>query len=308
MANVVDLICKGKGPSTLKAGVLDLTPLKYVSFLPQELECHTLIWKDSPLVKLPEGFVVKHKLDLSGSKYLRTLPVGLKLGVLTLRDCPSLEALPEGLQVDFLDISDCRALSLWPESAQVSIGSVRARNCVALKKLPERMGRLTFLDLAGCASMESLSPGIQVGSWVDLGGTQIDSLPEPLSKIGLRWRGVNISARIAFFPETLTSTEVLAEPNAEVRRVMIERMGFERFLKEANAIVLDRDRDAGGPRQLLRVELAGDEPLVCVSVLCPSTGRHYLIRVPPTMVTCHQAVAWTAGFDNAADYRPEAET
>jgi hypothetical protein len=47
---------------------------------------------------------------------------------------------------------------------------------------------------------------------------------------------------------------------------------------------------------------------VCVSVLCPSTGRQYIIRVPPEMTSCHQAVAWVAGFDDPALYRPLAET
>ena len=93
---------------------------------------------------------------------------------------------------------------------------------------------------------------------------------------------------------------------------MIDRlkaaMGFERFLKEADAKVIHTDTDAGGKRQLLSVALTNDEPLVVVSVNCPSTGRHYLIRVPPTMKTCHQAIAWTAGFDDPDDYQPLAET
>jgi len=151
-------------------------------------------------------------------------------------------------------------------------------------------------------------PGVRVRAWMDIGGTQIQSLPESLRGIGLRWRGVTVTPQIAFFPETLKSTDVLAEGNAEVRRVMIERIGFERFLQESHARVLHEDTDPGGPRQLLQVELQGDEPLVCVSVRCPSTGRHYLIRVPPNMQTCHQAVAWTAGFDNPDDYIPVVET
>ena len=77
---------------------------------------------------------------------------------------------------------------------------------------------------------------------------------------------------------------------------------------EAGATVMDRDRDAGGERQLLRVKLEGDEDLVCVSVSCPSTERRYLLRVPPTMRTCRQAVAWTAGFDDPELYRPLVET
>ena len=81
-----------------------------------------------------------------------------------------------------------------------------------------------------------------------------------------------------------------------------------RFLEEAHAEVLDRDRDPGGERQLLRVPLPGDEPLVCVSVFCPSTSRQYVLRVPPTTKTCRQGVAWMAGFDNPDDYRPLVET
>jgi hypothetical protein len=72
--------------------------------------------------------------------------------------------------------------------------------------------------------------------------------------------------------------------------------------------VLDRDQDAGGPRRLLRVDVAGDEPLVCVSVICPSTRRQFMLRVPPTMTSCRHAVAWTAGFDNPDDYQPMVET
>jgi hypothetical protein len=54
--------------------------------------------------------------------------------------------------------------------------------------------------------------------------------------------------------------------------------------------------------------MKGDEDLLCVSVICPSTARQYVIRVPPTMLTCRQAVAWVAGFDNPDDYRPLIET
>jgi len=133
-------------------------------------------------------------------------------------------------------------------------------------------------------------------------------MPPHLAGLAIRWRGVPIDARIAFRPETLDAREILAEPNAERRRVMMERFGLDRFMRDAKAQVLDQDRDAGGPRRLLRIELPGDEPLVCVSVVCPSTRRQYMLRVPPSIETCRQAVAWTAGFDNPDDYRPTVET
>lgn len=306
--DLLALIERGKAPDRLQATVLDLTGLKDIASLPAEILCHTLIWKDSPLTALPCNLQVSHKLDLSGSRQLETLPEALKVSVLVLTDCTRLEALPEHLQVDFLTLDGCTALKHWPESAKASIGTVSARGCSGLSALPNGLGPLTTLNLRDCARIEHLPEGTQVRAWVDIGGTKIEGLPASLAGTGLRWRGVTVTPQIAFFPETLKSADALAEGNSEVRRVMIERIGFERFLQESNARVLHEDTDPGGQRQLLQVDLESDEPLVCVSVRCPSTGRHYLIRVPPTIRTCHQAVAWTAGFDNPDDYAPVVET
>lgn len=305
---ILSLIQSAKAPEKLKVTLLDLSGVKDPRLLPAEIECHTLIWKNSPCVELPPGLRVSHKLDLSGSAQLESLPKSLHVPVLILAGCTKLISLPEDLQVDFLTLDGCTGLKHWPDSARVTIGSVSARGCTALTALPAGLGPLTSLDLRDCTRLEQVPADLQVRAWIDVGGTRIGSLPGSLDGVGLRWRGVVVTPQIAFFPETLKSEEALAEPNAEVRRVMIERIGFERFLQDSGARVLHEDTDPGGPRQLLQVDLAGDEPLVCVSVRCPSTNRHYLIRVPPKMRTCHQAVAWTAGFDDPNDYHPLAET
>lgn len=297
-----------KAEANSNARILDLSKQKDIHALPEGTVCHSLIWKDSPLTELPAGIQVSHKLDLSGSVNLERLPEGLNVPVLNLTGCTRLTALPEQMKVDFLTLDGCTALRHWPDSAQVTIGSVSARRCTALEALPSALGPLTTLNLRECGRIDEVPPGVQVRAWIDVGGTRIESLPETLQGVGLRWRGVAVTPQIAFFPETLKSADVLAEKNAEVRRVLIERIGFERFLQDSQARVIHEDTDPGGPRQLLQVDLHDDEPLVCVSVRCPSTGRHYLIRVPPTMTTCHQAVAWTAGFDKAEDYRPVVET
>jgi hypothetical protein len=110
--------------------------------------------------------------------------------------------------------------------------------------------------------------------------------------------GVLAPAYIVEQPEEITAERVLAQPNAEVRRVMIDRMGEERFVAEAKPEVLDEDIDGGGQeRQLLRIALNGDEPFVAVRVSCPSTGHRYLLRVPPDTRTALQGVAWTFGYE-----------
>ncbi len=113
---------------------------------------------------------------------------------------------------------------------------------------------------------------------------------------------------VAFSPETITVDEILTERNAALRQVLLERVGLERFVDKAGATVIDCDRDAGGERRLLRIPVSDGEDIVCVQVQCPSTAKHYILRVPPEMQSCQQAVAWTAGFRNPSSYRPLVET
>lgn len=144
--------------------------------------------------------------------------------------------------------------------------------------------------------------------WIDVAGTGIQRLPKSLEDVQLRWRGVAVEQRVALDPASITAAEILAQTNAERRRVLLERMGYEAFLAAAEAKVIDEDRDFGGPRRLLEVPMKDDENLVCVTVVCPSTSRQYVVRVPPTTKTCHQAVAWICGFDDPSQYRPLVET
>ncbi len=275
-------------------------------------EAHTAYYSldlnGSDLEELPPGVTVQFRLDLGDCHQLRRLPEGLRVGSLNISGCTALEGLPEGLDVSFLDMSGCVQIETWPRTGSLSAGRLRMRDCTGMRSLPTWLGRVSQLDLAGCTGIERLPENLEVTSWIDIGESGLTSLPEPLRGVGLRWRGVRIDERIAFRPEEITASEVLEEPNAELRRVKMERLGIERFLRESDPEILDTDTDPGGARKLFRVPLENDEPLVCVAVTCPSTGRNYLLRVPPDITSCHASVAWTAGFDNPDDYAPIVET
>ncbi|MEM6471787.1 MAG: DUF6745 domain-containing protein, partial [Planctomycetota bacterium] len=251
---------------------------------------------------------VRSRLSLDNCKHLRELPTGLTCGSLSLRGCSFLDRLPERLSTWFLNASDCPRLASWPTSATIRNGNVSLRNNPEIREIPSWLGPLGQLDLAGCVNLHSLPDGLRVMSWIDIGGSSISSLPASLSSVPLRWRSVPVSHEIAFEPEKITAEQVLGEKNAELRRVMIERMGYLRFSNEVGAKKLDEDTDAGGKRQLLKIDLGNDEPLVGLSCRCPSTDRQYFLRVPPNMETCHQAAAWMAGFDDPQKYRPVVET
>jgi hypothetical protein len=295
-------------PEHLTARRITLDGCRALASLPAGLRCYELSLRDGAIRALPDDLRVDYRLDLSRCHQLETLPAGLRVGSLVLRECTALRALPSGLDVYFLDIQGCIRLETWPEHASVKIGRLNARGCSRLATLPPWLANLAQLDVSGCERLADLPEGLRVNSWLDVAGTALRSLPRSLDGVQLRWRGVPIPPRVAFHPETITAPEVLGEANAEVRRVLLERMGYDVFLEQAAAEVLDSDADPGGARRLLRVELDDDEPLVCLSVSCPSTSRAYLLRVPPTMRSCREAAAWIAGFDDPDEYAPLAET
>jgi len=96
-----------------------------------------------------------------------------------------------------------------------------------------------------------------------------------------------------FQKKDVATEEIIALPNAEIRRAAIEYIGYEAFMAKAAAKKLDENNDHG---ILYQVPLKDDEDLVLLKVKDPSTDRQYFLRVPPEMKTAGQARAWTFGF------------
>lgn len=106
----------------------------------------------------------------------------------------------------------------------------------------------------------------------------------------------------------LTPERIRDEENAELRRVMLEYYGYDRYLDESGAVPVHRDETG----VLWRVELAGDEDVVMVEVVNSTpepdgTNRTYWLRVPPTTRTAREGVAWTFGLAAEA-YEPSRQT
>ena len=295
-------------PKNLRVRRLNISGCRHLESWPEQLQLFALEARETALQNVPAGWRVDYRVDLSECAELQSLPDGFKTGSLLLRGCTSLSQLPENLDVYFLDIAGCTSLKSWPQNANVRIGKFDAAGCTSLTSLPDWLGDLSQLNISFCPQLCALPDGLRVTSWLDLAESGVTELPASLRNVNLRWKNVPIDARIAFAPETIEAGEVLHERNTEVRRVLLERMGTEKFFAQTQARELNRDQDRGGTRRLLKVDLADDEPLVCLAVQCPSTAHHYMLRVPPTTRSCHQAAAWLAGFDNPDDYQPLIET
>ncbi|MDX1962260.1 MAG: hypothetical protein SFX18_03845 [Pirellulales bacterium] len=297
-------------PEYLTVDVLNLSGRSQV-VLPKGLTCYELDLSRTDIASLPDDLKVESRLNLSNCENLEKLPHGLTVGTLILRGCTGLKVLPEGLDVWFLDMTGCWAFEYWPQFARIRTGQLQLRGCTAMQKLPKYLQKLSALNVRDCPNLTSLPTNLCVSGWLELGHsglTRAEQLPVGCHQSQLRYAGVNVDNRIAFHPETIRVDEVLQETNAERRRVLLDRYGFRRFLINAGADILDRDTDPGGQRELVRLKWEGDEELVALSCFCPSTGRHYMIRVPPTTPTCRHAAAWIAGFDDPDQYRPVLET
>ncbi len=185
------------------------------------------------------------------------------------------------------------------------LGHLDLSRQAGLYRLPERL-TCESLDISDCVHLTQLPAGLHVTYWIELAGSGITTLPEGHGFV-LRWRGVRVSDRLAFSPQALTGQDILDLDNVELRRIMIERLGYTALIQQIGGLVRDRDTDAGGERQLIYIPFEDDEPVVVVKLVCPSTGHVHILRVPPHMRSCRQAVAWIAGFDDPADYHPIVE-
>lgn len=181
-------------------------------------------------------------------------------------------------------------------------GHLNLRGESSLYNLPENL-TCESLDISDCVNLTTLPEGLHVTYWLELAGSGIISLPAGHGFV-LRWRAVQVSDRIAFESQSITGQDILNTENVELRRVLLEQLGYETFLQQVGGVVRHQDRDAGGERQLVCVAFDDDEPLMVLKVTCPSTGHIHILRVPPYMRSCHQAAAWIAGFDDSEDYSP----
>lgn len=126
--------------------------------------------------------------------------------------------------------------------------------------------------------------------------------------------GVRVPREIVESPETLTPSSIMAISNAEVRRVAIERFGWDRFIPEAGLTLIDEQPDpANHPYTIALYEtperLLGFRArvLLCTNASPERSGerRRFGLTVPSHIDNAIAAAAWT--FDVTADQYREME-
>jgi Domain of unknown function (DUF6745) len=123
------------------------------------------------------------------------------------------------------------------------------------------------------------------------------------------WHGVQMSESAGRKPERVTPRRIAGWANSERRRVAIERIGLEAFLRGLGAEIVQQDDY--GRLWRTRQEVDG-EAYVAVEVTnatpeADGSYRRYFLRVPPSTRTARAAVAWSFGI-GARDYMPLVQT
>jgi len=120
------------------------------------------------------------------------------------------------------------------------------------------------------------------------------------------WHGRSVPAEFIENEPTVKSIE--NEPNIEIRRLLIERLGTQEYLFATGAKVRNIDKFG----TLYIKHMPGDESIVMVHLVNKTpepdgSYKDYFLRVPPNMHSAQAAVAWTFGLD-ADSYKPIVET
>jgi|GEM_PF-690308 len=105
-----------------------------------------------------------------------------------------------------------------------------------------------------------------------------------------QFHGIPIPERYGQVPPQLWQADwLLYEQNAELRRVLLQGIGYDRLCLELQAEALDSWREY----TLLRIAPTIDvEPIYLLKMTCPSTHYIHATRVPPSIQSARAAIRW----------------
>jgi len=185
---------------------------------------------------------------------------------------------------------------------------------------------LTQLDLSD-NPISSLTPLHKLTNLLslDFSSTKVMDLSfvSALNELKITWNEVRLERKYWQPPEKWSAHWLLEEANAEVRRLLIQMIGYERICRELDTICLDNWREYSllkivmPPAEnqedmytfMLEENLENekqDPDIYLLKMICPSTGYIHMIRVPPEMTSCREAVQWINWGIDAEEFAIEA--
>jgi len=208
-----------------------------------------------------------------------------------------------------------RAIASWLSArATIAVSTLPGARFRLTVSLPPPM-RAELID--GCSALWTLDSvcvvcarfrSIQTEPWSQADGVGGPNAVYASGEEVYHWQGVRVPRLVVREPEQITVEMIDTEPNAEVRRIMLERYGWARYVVDGGGEIVDRSAygtlyrkvvDERSTLTVVRVRNSTPEP--------DGSHRYYQLLVPPHIRTARQAVAWTFGL-RENDYAPIVET
>ncbi len=168
-----------------------------------------------------------------------------------------------------------------------------------LTNLPAAIGDLTKLVKLNLDRNRLTSLPASISKLVNLREIQLDgneitdlSVLQTLPNLQIvRLGGVNLPRQYWCDLDRLNPQWLLAENRVELRRILIDRIGYLQIYNHFGAIVQDTWRQYT-LLKTRRFESFEREPMVLLKMVCPSTAHIHILRVPPTMKSAEAAIVW----------------
>ena len=93
-------------------------------------------------------------------------------------------------------------------------------------------------------------------------------------------------------PENWQPQWLLAEKNAELRRVLIQGIGYDKIASELQAEAIDSWREYKILRFNNIIDDIDGEPICLLKMNCPSTNFIHALRIPPDFTSAREAIRW----------------
>ena len=225
-------------------------------------------------------------------------------------EAKSITALPPEIG----QLQNLQMLALWcPKITTLppEIGALKNLQCLALSslrdlgfggnhftELPAEIGQLQKLQRLWLSDnlLTALPPEIeqlQNLEEISLTNNPIQDLSalanHPNQKLKVRAFGVELSRQYWTHLSQWKAEWLLTENNAELRRVLIQQIGYDRICEELQTIKLDSWREY----TLLKIDVrVDDEPIHLLKMTCPSTNHIHVLRVPPDLTSAREAISW----------------
>jgi leucine-rich repeat protein SHOC2 len=170
-----------------------------------------------------------------------------------------------------------------------------------LTTLPDSIGNLNkltvlYLNESNLTKLPNSIGNLHQLATLNIEGNLLNDL-EILNSLGklrdVHFLGANLPSQYWMKFDEWKPGWLLYEENIEIKRILIQQVGYEKICRELNTIEIDNWREY----TLLKIDVieryyGSEEPMVLLKMTCPSTGHIHILRVPPDMTSAEAAITW----------------